>query len=61
MVTNVDGWYQLDTGWGCGGVLFIDEKIKACAPIFKKLLGTHFDKIAISYKLTKLSMEVNDE
>jgi len=48
-----DGWYQLDTGWGCGGVKLKDGKVCEAAPIFKWLIG---QKVPSSkkYKLVRL-------
>lgn len=32
-----DGWYRLDTGFACGGILIIDNRVVDGAPIFKKM------------------------
>ncbi len=34
-----DGWYQLDTGWACGGVRIERGRIVEGAPIFGKMIG----------------------
>lgn len=50
-------WWQLDTGWGCGGVATVDGRITAAAPIFRKLLGQHLETVVKKggYKVTCVS------
>jgi hypothetical protein len=56
-LTNKTSWFQLDTGWACGGVE-VNEKglIVSGAPIFRKLIGQSMYKMK-SYKFTPLKKE----
>jgi uracil-DNA glycosylase family 4 len=49
---SVADLYQIDTGWGCGGIFVENGIIVGGAPIFKKLFGETLDKIRRTYKTT---------
>jgi len=53
---HYNGWYQLDTRWGCGGVKVKDAIIIEAAPVFKKLKWQNIADIVVKggYKITKL-------
>ncbi len=52
-----NGWYWLNTGWGCGGI-FVDNGIIAItAPIFRKFKGSSISKVEL-YELKWLGPEL---
>ncbi len=50
-----DGWYMLDTPWGCGSIQVERGRVvPGGAPIFKKLWGAELDKLSRIYKTKQL-------
>lgn len=50
-------WYQLDTGWACGGIEVVDGKIVGGAPIFRRLVGQRIESLAQSYRTVAIDGE----
>jgi hypothetical protein len=52
-----DEWYQLDTGWACGGIHLQEGKIVETAPIFRKaFMGKTVELLRyMGYKVTPLN------
>ncbi len=45
--------YQIDTRWGCGGLLVVNGVVVDSAPIFWKLRGEQLSKLQRIYKVVE--------
>lgn len=47
-------FYQLDTGWACGGIFVREGRVTGGAPIFRRLIGQKLATFPSRYHLTRI-------